>query len=75
MFTQLNPSLPVDTPRGRGLALAVIDYGLEHSLLWVVALDDSGEVWCVPNSEVRMQPNWSAGRRPHDTRRQAAGPP
>ena len=42
--------------------LAVIDYGLEHSLLWVVAKDDNGEIWCVPNEGVRMQKNWSAGR-------------
>ena len=63
MFTQLNPPIPMDTPKGAGLALGVIDYGLEHSLLWVVALDDSGEIWCVPNSETRAQKNWSAGRR------------
>jgi hypothetical protein len=50
------------TSKGAGLAFAVIDYGLEHSLLWVVAIDDSGEVWCVPNEGVRMQKNWSAGR-------------
>lgn len=64
MFTQLNPPIPLDTPKGSGYALAVIDYGLEHSLLWVVALDESGEIWCVPNSEARAQKNWSAGRRP-----------
>lgn len=52
----------MDTPKGRGQALAVIDYGLEHNLLWVVAIDESREIWCVPNSEVRVQPNWSAGR-------------
>ena len=63
MLTQLNPSLPLDTHKGAGYAVAVIDYGLEHSLLWVVALNDTGEIWCVPNSEVRMQKNWSAGRR------------
>lgn len=63
MLTQLNPSLPLDTPKGAGYAVAVIDYGLEHSLLWVVALNDTGEIWCVPNSEARMQKNWSAGRR------------
>ena len=62
MFTQLNPSIPMDTPKGAGLALAVIDYGLEHSLLWVVAIDDTGEIWCVPNADVRAQKNWSAGR-------------
>ena len=44
MFTQLNPSIPMDTSKGAGLALAVIDYGLEHSLLWVVAMDATGEI-------------------------------
>ena len=63
MFTQLDPPIPLDTPKGAGLAMAVIDYGLEHSLLWVVALDESREIWCVPNSEARAQKNWSAGRR------------
>lgn len=64
MFTQLAPSIPMETPKGKGLAIAVIDYGLEHSLLWVVAIDATREVWCVPNAEVRMQTNWSAGRVP-----------
>lgn len=76
MFTQLDPPLPLETSRGRGYAFGVIDYGFEHNLLWVVALDENGEVWCVPNSEVRMQANWSAGRRPNveDTGGQASGP-
>ncbi|WP_225871492.1 hypothetical protein [Qipengyuania atrilutea] len=63
MFTQLNPPLPVTVlDRGKGLALAVIDYGPEHNLLWVTALDESGEIWCAPNPKVRMQENWSMGR-------------
>jgi len=62
MLTQLNPSIPMDTPKGAGLALAVIDYGLEHSLLWVGAIDETREIWCVPNAEARIQKNWSAGR-------------
>lgn len=62
MLTQLNPSIPMDTPKGRGFAIAVIDYGIEHSLLWVVAIDKTREIWCVPNADVRMQVNWSAGR-------------
>ena len=63
MFTQLDPAIPMSTSKGDGLALAVIDYGMEHSLLWVVALDDSGAIWCVPNGEVRVAANWSLGRR------------
>ena len=64
MFTQLAPSIPLTTSKGDGLAIAVIDYGMEHNLLWVVALNTSGEIWCVPNNEVRISANWSAGRRP-----------
>ncbi|MXO84502.1 hypothetical protein GRI38_00450 [Altererythrobacter aurantiacus] len=63
MFTQLNPPIPVTVlDRGKGIAIAVIDYGQEHNLLWVTALDESGEIWCAPNPKVRLQENWSAGR-------------
>ena len=63
MFTQLDPPLPVHVlEKGQGLAFAVIDYGVEHNLIWVTALDQSGEIWCAPNPKVRMQANWSMGR-------------
>ena len=62
-FTQLTTSIPVTVEgKGKGLAFAVIDYGEEHNLIWVVALDDSGEIWCSPNPKVRMRPNWTMGR-------------
>lgn len=64
MFTQLNPPLPVFIlDKGKGLAMAVIDYGPEHHLIWVTALDESGEIWCAPNPRVRMQSNWTMGRK------------
>lgn len=64
MFTQLNPSIPVDiVDRGPGQAVAVIDYGPEHHLVWVTALDASGEIWCAPNPQVRVQGNWTMGRK------------
>ena len=63
MFTQLNPPLPVHVvDRGPGWAMAVIDYGQEHDLVWVTAMDDDGEIWCVPNPQVRMRANWTLGR-------------
>jgi hypothetical protein len=62
-FSQLNPSLPVTVEgKGKGVAFAVIDYGEEHNLIWVVALDESGEIWCSPNPKVRMRSNWTMGR-------------
>lgn len=49
--------------KGDGWAFAVIDYGFEADLIWVIAVNESREIWCVPNREVRMQANWTAGRR------------
>lgn len=63
MIQQLDPPLPMTTPRGAGLAHFLIDYGPESHLLWVVFLDADGSCWSVPNPEVRMQANWSLGRR------------
>jgi hypothetical protein len=62
-LTQLDPPLPMSViDKGDGYAVAVIDYGQEFDLLWVVALNDGGEIWCAPNPRVRMQANWSMGR-------------
>jgi len=62
-FTQLDPPMPVQVfEKGKGLAFAVIDYGPEHNLIWVTAIDETGEIWCAPNPKVRMQANWTMGR-------------
>lgn len=62
MFTQLNPPLPLLTPRGKGWAVAVIDYGQEHHLLWVVAIDITGECWTFQNPDIRFRANYTMGR-------------
>lgn len=62
-FTQLQPPMPVFViGKGKGLAVAAIDYGPEHNLIWVTAIDETGELWCAPNPAVRMQANWTMGR-------------
>lgn len=67
MFTQLSPPLPVFViDKGKGYAIGVIDYGQEHNLIWVTALDKGGEIWCAPNPSVRMQLNWTLGRTSSD---------
>jgi hypothetical protein len=73
MILQLNPPLPMDTPKGCGLAYFVIDYGPEADLQWVVFLDDDGACWTVRNTEVRMQYNWTMGRRKPEDARAASG--
>jgi hypothetical protein len=63
-FQQLDPPLPVHViDKGPGYAFAVIDYGQEHNLIWVTAINDTGEIWCAPNPRVRLQPNWTMGRQ------------
>lgn len=61
MITQLNPSIPVETPRGNALAQLVIDYGPEHDLLWV-CFQDNGECWTWGNPQIRAQSNVTMGR-------------
>lgn len=62
-FQQLDPTIPVHVvDKGAGFAFAVIDYGQEHNLIWVTAIDETGEIWCVPNPQVRLQGNWTMGR-------------
>lgn len=62
IFTQLNPPIPMTAPHGKGYAIAVIDYGPEYHLLWCIASDETGEIWCEPNPVVRMRENYSLGR-------------
>lgn len=62
MILQLNPPIPLITPKGSGLAHLVIDHGPEYNLLWVVFLDDSCECWTFDNTKVRAEKNITMGR-------------
>ena len=63
---QLNPMIPVVVNLSdewqSGYALAIIDYSQEHHLMFVVAMDDTGEVWTVENPKIRIQKNITVGR-------------
>lgn len=62
MMLQLKPTIEMDTPKGRGHAELVIDYGPEADLLWVVIINATGEIWTFRNKDVRAAPNVSIGR-------------
>lgn len=63
ILTQLDPSVPVHViDKGSGEALFLLDYGKEDDVLWGVALDNNGEVWWVPNHQIRLLKNYSIGR-------------
>lgn len=61
-LVQLNPQIELDTPKGTGLAWFVIDYGIEHDLMYTVAIHATGELWTFSNREVRATKNITAGR-------------
>lgn len=60
---QLDPQIPLITDKGPGQAILVIDYSEESDLMFVVILDDTGEIWTVPNHKVRGFANYSIGRK------------
>ncbi len=62
MMLQLDPPIPLTTPKGKGWAVITIDYSQEHDLIWVVFLDESGECWSFRNQDVRIQKNITFGR-------------
>lgn len=62
MITQLNVPFPLVTPKGKGLAYYLIDYGPEHDLFWIVFLDSNGECWTFKNPDIRAQRNITQGR-------------
>lgn len=63
MIIQLNPPLPLITPKGNGLAHFLIDYGIEHDLIWVVFQDDTGECWSWLNRDIKIQSNITLNRK------------
>jgi hypothetical protein len=62
MIIQLSSPLPLTTPKGNAWAHFIIDYGMEHDLLWVCFQDDSGECWTWSNREIRIQKNVTINR-------------
>ena len=62
MILQLNPMLPLDTPKGPGWAFALIDYSQDHDTLFKVIITETREIWDFPQSQVRGVKNISFGR-------------
>jgi hypothetical protein len=62
---QLDPPIPVKTPKGLAMAQVLIDYGPEYDLVWV-CFDTNGECWSWCNQDIRAQTNLTFGRKPND---------
>lgn len=57
MFMQLNPPIPLSTPKGKAWAIGLIDYGPQWDLQWITFIHDTGECWTWLNRDVRQEDN------------------
>jgi hypothetical protein len=57
MILQLDPPIPLDTPKGAGFAHLVVDYGMDFDLCWTVFITKTRECWTFQNREVRAVGN------------------
>jgi len=59
---QLDPMIPVVTPKGKAWAFLVVDRSQEHDLEWSCFIDDTGECWTFRNHDIRVEKNITMGR-------------
>ena len=67
MIVQLNPQIPIwHEKHGEGYAIGWKDFSQDHHMLWICAFSKTGQVWEIPNPEIRLQWNISMQRTPSD---------
>lgn len=59
MILQLNPTILVETPLGRGHALFLIDYGMHQNTCWVVTLEENGIVKHFDSNDIILASNYT----------------
>ncbi len=61
MIIQLNPTILVDTPLGRGQAIFIIDYGMHQNTCWVISLQENGVVKHFDCNDIILSTNYTYG--------------
>jgi hypothetical protein len=61
-YTELTKPFFLETPKGQGLCIAVIDYHVDQDLIWVVIDDETGQIYSWPNALVRGVKNLTIQR-------------
>lgn len=65
MIQRISPPIALISPKGKCWAHFIIDYGLDHDLLFVCFQDNTGECWTWRNQEIRIANNSTIGRNCH----------
>ena len=61
MILQLDPTILVETPLGKGQAIFIIDYGMHQNTCWVVALVADGIVKHFDCNDITLAANFTYG--------------
>ncbi len=72
MIHQLNPTILVETPLGKGQAIFIIDYGMHQNTCWVVALIDDGVVKHFDCNDIILAANFTYGMNTHSQKNKSA---
>ena len=51
---EIQQVLWVDTELGKGIALFLMDYGMQNNTVWVVALKETGEIKHFDSNQIRL---------------------
>lgn len=62
MLIQLDPPIPVNTPKGEALCHGWRDYGVDFDLQWICFIEETGECWTFRNQDIRAVKNITMGR-------------
>jgi len=63
VILRLEPPIPLTTPKGKAFAYFLLDYSMDHNLLWICFLRDGGACWTFRNSQIRLEENETMGQR------------
>jgi hypothetical protein len=61
MILQLCPPIPVETPHGEGMAIMVLDYGLQWNTMWVVVLRSDRSIKHYDSNDIKLSKNFTIG--------------
>lgn len=59
---ELREPRPLATSKGDGVAILLMDMGIDWDTFWGVVLNDGGQFWWIPNPQVRFRTDWTIGR-------------
>ena len=57
MIHEFKNALWVMTPHGEGIAILVIDYGIQHNTVWVVANKSDGRIRHYDSNQISLSRN------------------